>query len=266
MRRLLAVAALAVLCAMPSVQARPLGDFGRPQPSIFHDDFLPEVGNARAGISGEPVSAFNLTDQEQEMHDRIWRFLVAPHAYDWFHDVVTELQRTRVSATTVHRFNPERYSGYLRNERYRASRVRVRTIASDALSHVDTAPSTFHSICLVIEDDRQRAVASRELGGLRSPDVAARRAENDMWIEWFVRSLHHRYESYSYALDQLLVETPHEEAIEADGRLSELAIWVDRAGRGDFCAQGGVRFGERREEAVPSRLLMPGSREGDYLK
>lgn len=251
---------------MSPVAARPLGDFGRPQPSIFNDDSLPEVGKVRAGVSGEPVSAFNLTDQEAEMHDRIWRFLVAPHAYDWFHDVVTELQRTRISATTVHRYEPGRYYGYLRDERYRSSRVRFRTLASDALSDIDTALTTFHAICVVIDVDRQRAVASSELGGLSAGDVAARRAENDMWIDWFTRSLRFRYDSYSYALNHLSVETPHEEAIEADGRLSELAIWVDRAERRDFCGQGGLHFGNRGLNAIPSRLLMREPREGDYLK
>jgi hypothetical protein len=251
---------------MSSASARPLGDFDRPAPSAFNDEFLPEVGKVRAGNSGEPVSAFNLTDQEAEMHDRIWRFLVAPHASDWFHDLVAELQRTRISATTVHRYSTDRYYGYLHNERYRSSRVRFRTLASDALSDVDTAPSTFRAICNVIEVDRQRSVASSELGGLSAGDVAARRAENDMWIGWFTRSLRFRYDSYSYALDHLLVETPHEEAIQADGRLSELAIWVDRADRGDFCGDGGVRFGEGRKEAIPSRVLLQDPREGDYRK
>lgn len=266
MRRLIGAAMLAALCGMSAACARPLGDFGRPQDSVFYDDVLPTIGKGRAALSGEPVSSFNLTDQEVEMHDRIWRFLVAPHAYDWFYDVVAELQRTRVSATTVHRFAPDRYYGYLHGERYASSRIRFRTLADDARSDVDTAPTTFRSICTVIEIDRQRATASRELGGMSGDEVAARHAENATWIDWFARSLRYRYESYSYALDHLLVETPHEEAVEADGRLSELAIWVDRADRGDFCDQSGARFGDKREQAIRSRVLLQTPDEAEFRK
>lgn len=265
MHRLLGAAILAALCGMSTACARPLGDFGRAQENVFNDEVLPTIGKGRATLSGEPVSSFNLTDQEVEMHDRIWRFLIAPHAYDWFYDVVTELQRTRISSTTVHRFTPDRYYGYLHSERYASSRIRFRSIASDALSDVDTAPTTFRSICVVIEVDRQRATASREPSGMSADEVAARRAENAMWIGWFARSLRYRYESYSYALDHLLVETPHEEAVEADGRLNELASWVDRADRGEFCDQNGVRLGDRREQSIPSRVLLQ-SGPGEFRK
>ena len=57
---------------------------------------MPIIGGARATLAKEPVSSFNLTDQEQEMRDRIWRYLVAPHAVDWFQDNIVELQRTRI--------------------------------------------------------------------------------------------------------------------------------------------------------------------------
>ena len=52
---------------------------------------MPGVGKARAAIAGEPVSAFNLADEEIEMRDRVWRYLLAPHARDWFYDTVAEL-------------------------------------------------------------------------------------------------------------------------------------------------------------------------------
>ncbi len=86
-----------------------------------------------------------------------------------------------------------------------------------------------------------------------------------MVIGWFVRSVGYRYDSYSYALDHLLVETPHEEAVGVDASLSQLAIYVETAERGDFCGQiGGNGSGD--DGAIKSRYLKTAPREGDYLK
>jgi hypothetical protein len=53
--------------------ARPTGDFGRAEHNVLHDEVMPAIGKARA-----KGSDFNLADQEVEMRDRIWRYLVAP--------------------------------------------------------------------------------------------------------------------------------------------------------------------------------------------
>jgi hypothetical protein len=265
LRRPLSAAALILICAAASACARPIGDFDRARPGVLHDEIMPTIGEARATIAGEPVSAFNLTDQEREMHDRVWRFLVAPHAEDWFMDTVVELQRTRIAGAHDRRFTPERYFRWLHQTRYASSRIRYRTLADNARTDVGTAPSTFRSICRVIGIDEQRAIASREMRGLARDEVAARRAENEMFIGWFTRALRYRYESYNYALDHLLVETPHEEAIEADGRISELAVYVERAEQGDFCFDAS-REPRADDGAIPSRVLRPRPGEGVYKK
>ncbi len=254
-----------VLCGAASACARPIGDLGRAQPGVLHDEIMPTVGKIRADIWGEPVSAFNLTDQEREMHNRVWRFLVAPHAEDWFMDTVVELQRTRIATAQDHHFDPDRYFRWLHQTHYESSRIRFRTLADNARSDVDTAPSTFRSICNVIAVDQQRAIASRELRGLAYDEVAARRAENEMFIAWYTRALRYRYDAYNFALDHLLVETPHEEAIEADGRIGELAVYVERAESGDFCFEAGLQIGGD-DDPIPSRVLLPAPGEGDYLK
>jgi hypothetical protein len=92
-----------------------------------------------------------------------------------------------------------------------------------------------------------------------------RRAENEMFIAWFTRAIRYRYESYNFALDRLLVETPHEEAIEADAQITALAVYVDRAERGDFCGEAEVD-GYDDAEGVPSRVLIGPAGEGAYRK
>lgn len=262
-----AAALLTLLGALAACGPRPIGDFGRAQPSVLHDEILPSIGKTRAELAGEPVSQFNQTDQEREMHDRVWRFLIAPHARDWFYDFSVELQRTRLSGRRDHKFAPDRYYRWLRQTEFASSRVRYSAVADDVIADIETMPATFRVICTVIEIDRQRGIAGREIATLGPgalENARARKAENDERIDWFVRAVTYRYESYGFALDQLLIETPHEEAIQVDGLLSDLQVYVEMAQRGDFCAGIGVGvYKDNGDGALPSRVLMP---EGLYSK
>ncbi|MDB5588284.1 MAG: hypothetical protein JWP26_3254 [Devosia sp.] len=247
---IIGVAALAAGCV-----SRPVGDFGRADPSFSHDVMMPTIGNSLAKGHHEPVSNFNQTDQEKEMHNRVWRFLVAPHAKDWFYDVAVELQRTRITGETDLRFAIDRYYTWLKRADYGSSRTRYSTVGRHIQADIDTIPTTFISICQVQEVDRQRGVAEDGLSGLEPDvrrDVAARRAENDMHINWFVRALDYRYQSYDYALNHLLVETPHEQSLAVDDALGQMKVYLDRATRGDFCSGQGLIIGSQQAE-IPSR-------------
>jgi len=242
--------------ALAACVARPVGDFGRARPDVLHDSMMPAAGAFMARQRGEPVSDFNQTDQEREMHERTWRFLVAAHARDWTFDSAVELQRTRIGRAQDHRFSVDRYYNWLKATQYRSSTTRYATVGRHIAADLDTLPTTFRSICAVLEIDRQRQVALRSLPGLGadvSADVAARRTENQWHIDWFVRALNYRYQSYSYALDHLLVETPHEQSMAVDDSLRRLAPWVDRANRGDFCSDAAGGRGQG-EIVIPSRF------------
>lgn len=235
--------------------ARPTGDFGRAAPSVLHDEIMPAMGASRAAADGEPVSDFNLTDQEREMHDRVWRFLVAPHSRDWFYDTAVELQRTRLASDLDTGFSADRYYDYLRSERFQSSRVRYRKVADDVAIDIATIPETFAAICWVIEVDRQRAIAvtNVRLAGADAPgQVAARKWENQQKIAWFTRALRYRHLAYSTALERLLVETPHEEARLVDAQLALMEPYVQRAEAGDFCltGTGGMVY---KDTDIPSR-------------
>jgi hypothetical protein len=243
--------------------ARPTGDFGRAQSSILHDEVMPAIGNARA-----QGSSFNLADEEVEMRDRIWRYLVAPHAYDWFGNVAVEFQRTRILPMSNKRLDERKYYDWLHGERFASSRVRYTRVEEDVIADVGMVPPTFAAICAVIELDRQRGIASNSISGLEdevSLNAAKRHAENREAINWFVRSLRHRYESYGYALNHLLVETPHEEAITLNEKLSVMAIHVEAAERGDFCsgADAGKGHGKGGISSRYSRSMID---EGLYRK
>lgn len=227
---------------------------------------MPAIGSTRAQLAEEPVSHFNIADEEREMRDRVWRFLVAPHAHDWFYDTVVELQRTRIAGAVDHRFEPARYYRWLRQTGFSSSTTRYRAVADHIVADLATVPETFRAICAVLELDRQRQAASAGLGGRHAQDVRARHLENQSHISWFVRALRYRYEAYSLALDNLLVETPDRGAIAVDGKLGRLAVEVERAERGDFCSgSAGLVLESRTGKALPSRLLL-GAEEKTYRK
>lgn len=264
---------VALLCATAACGPRPRGDFGRAQPGVLHDEIMPAIGSTRAQIAGEPVSSFNLTDQEREMHDRVWRFLVAPHAHDWFFEFAAELQRTRLSGASDHKFAPNRYYRWLQQRDFASSRVRYGKLGEHIQADLDTLPTTFLAICAVLEIDRRRGIAVAEISGLTAEaraDAAARRHENAVRIDWFVRAVAYRHASYGFALDHLLVETPHEEAVLVDAMLSELGTYVAWAQRGEFCtgATGQIYYKDRPAAvALPSRIGMPAAApEGRYRK
>jgi hypothetical protein len=249
-----------IAAALTACAARPIGDLGRPRPSYHHDVAQPAHGENMARARGEPVSDFNRTDQENEMHDRVWRFLVAPHAQDWQFDGAVQLQRTRITPPTDHRYSADRYYGWLKETHYQSSRTRYATVGADIVADLETLPETFAIICAVIEIDRQRALAYAALGtGLPAgtgEDVAARKYENDAFIAWFVRALDYRYASYDFALDSLLVETPHEQSMAVDESLRRLGQQAERARRHDFCGAAAEHPGDSSHVVIPSRYLI----------
>ena len=248
---LVLLAGLATACV-----SRPVGDFGRAQPGVMHDQVMPYIGSKIAANRGELVSNLNQTDQEREMHDRTWRFLVAAHSRDWMFDTSVELQRTRIGPASDYTYTPERYYNWLRSTPYQSSPTRYNTVGRHILADIDTIPSTFLAICAVQEVDRQRRIALAELPNIEqsvAANVAARRVENQWHVDWFVRALTYRYQSYSYALDHLLVETPHQQSMAVDESLRRMKPYVDRAIRGDFCA-GGTGSGGGGTVTIPSRF------------
>lgn len=249
-----AVTMAALLLSAACSTTRPVGDFGRAEESVLHDEVMPAIGAFKTEhIDKQPVSTFNQTDQEREMHDRVWRYLIAAHAKDWSFDTSVEFQRTRIGRTD-HKFKIDRYYKLISSEKYASSRVRYATMADHIKLDIELVPSTFESICAVIEVDRQRAVAAGDLvlEARMVQEQRDRRAENDEKIAWFVRAIRFRYENFNYALEHLLVETPHEEAVEVDGLLSDLLIWVERGERGDFC--GGLAV--YKDDVPKARVLM----------
>lgn len=259
--------ALAALIAFPAIAlAQKLGDFGRVEPGVMNDTVLPAIDTIGKVLTGQPHSSLLRTDEEDEMHDRVWRFLVAPHARDWAFEYGWEI--TPASTTDRRPKRIGRYYKWLRDAGYASSHVRYNGVGEHIYWDLGTLPGVFRIICVVEDIDRQRVLAAEGLPDIEPKyyrELNARLAENRAYVDRFVLALAYRYESYSYALDHLLVETPHREAVEVDARLSELAGWVDRAEARDFCSAGWSGHDDGNG-AIRPRVLISGPGEGEYLK
>lgn len=234
--------------------------------SFVNDELLPLVDQNRKGMNGRPLDGFNLTDEEAEMRDRVWRFLVAPHAKDWAWPYSAEIRPARAGGGADKQVG--KYYRWLTGQRYASSRVRYNTIAGHVGADIGTLPATFQSICAVVRVDRQRGVAVAEVEGLdpqMQVRVNRRDRENGTFIARFVLALNFRYDSYQYALDHFLAETPHQEALEVDAALTELVVWVERASAHDFCGDGWSAHGDGKS-ALPGRVLLAPPDEGQYRK
>jgi hypothetical protein len=263
--RLLAAVAGLLLLGQVSV-AHEIGDFGRVKPGFMNDEAIPAIDSAIRWLDRQPVSNFNWTDQEREMHDRVYRFLIARDVKDWAFDYEHILMVASVVSTRP--TNDDLYYRWLTTTRYASSRVRYNRMADDIGADLLTLPSTFDAICAVEVVDGQRSAAAAELTDIE-PEVIAqmrtRHAENGLYVGRFVGALRYRYASYSYALDHFLVETPHAEAVRVDEGLSEMAGWVDRAEAGEFCIDDWAG-GDHSGAALPGRVLIGDPDEGMIRK
>lgn len=219
---------------------------------------MPALGAAKRDyLDKRPVSTLNRTDEERLMHDRIWRYLTAPHARDWSFDASVEFQRTGMGVTD-HMFATDRYYRTLSGTRYASSHTRFAKLADDISIDLQLLPPTFESVCAVLSIDHRRGIAANGAVGVEAAlreEQQDRRAENDETIGWFTRALRYRYESYELALNHLLVETPHEGAVRVDGLLSQMLTGVEAAERGDFC-HGESASGGQHGGGIAGRTLM----------
>lgn len=253
MRIIFVILALGLLSAC----ARPTGDFGRARPDYVHDTLMPEAGKLRARMFEEPVSDLNWTDEEVLMHDLAWRFLVSPSAEDWFYDVLVQWQRTRIAPLRDTDRAYDRYYAFLRSEKFASSRIRYARVTDDVKADTSTMPRVFEAICAVEQVDRRRGIATDTLPVATqgvTAEVEARRQENNAYIDWFVRAAVYRYNSYLFALEALLIETPDASAGKLDAAMQDLSRLVDRAERHDFCSDDMNRYGQSNDDVIPSRL------------
>ena len=231
-------ALLALLVIGLTACSQRAGDLGRQNRDTFTKTFIEPIDRRLLAGGKMELSKLPQTDAEKRMYDVLWRFFSAPHASAW-----SPLGTPRINPNdlrTGKAFDKtDSYYAHLRRTDFQASVGRYNAMTSHISSDVVAVPAAFSAICAVQKLDAQRRIAASsltELGADERQQVDMRIAENASAIRLFAQSLAYRYESYSYALKRLLVETPDEAARTVDANLSRLAVQAEAAERGDYCS------------------------------
>ncbi|TCR61181.1 hypothetical protein [Bosea sp. BK604] len=208
-----------------TVAACTAGDFGRPRPGVWNDVIGPELGFWAATARGEAASPFHLTDDEEQLRDRAWRFVMPAYARNYFDIQVSDLAYKRILPVEAQSSAISDYFNGLTGVAYRSAASRYNRLAEDA--HADRlllSPFRGNAWRVVAADRvRMRAVDASPLvpPDQRGP-AFARVVENEGVILWVCERIRFRMASYRYALANLVVEMPSREAIRAERSIMAL--------------------------------------------
>lgn len=221
------------------------GDLGRPRQDIVSQLLAPQAGFWAATARGEAASHFRFTDDEEQLRDRAWRFVMPGHERSVFQAQTAALAHARILPAQLHLGFRAEYFQALTGGSFASQASRYARLAEDAnADRILIGPFRANAM-RVVAADRVRMRAAET-----SPDVApsqvdpafARVVENEGLILWVCERVGFRIESYRYALANLVVEMPSREAIRA-----ERAIMALEAEAGPLCKMPliGVFGGER---------------------
>jgi hypothetical protein len=203
------------------------GDFGRPKPSVWNSLILSPMGDIAAQDRGEPVSAFPLTDLEQELRNRSWRFLTPAQDRAWFDRMLADLTRSRVLPASDHPSDPRSYYQSLVAGPFASPASRFRRISEDAEADLRLLDPFGAVAARVIAADRARLRSLafvRDLTEDQVADASARVVENRCLIAWVRAELRERTDSYRYALEHAFIAMPQDQAAETERTIKALVL------------------------------------------
>ncbi|WP_417667389.1 hypothetical protein [Roseibium sp.] len=244
-----------VLMAVMAGCTRPTGDFDRARPSVVHDKAMPAAGELAARYRGDPVSKFNLTNDEKLLRDRGWALIRPPWAKDWIGGTVVELSRTRILPEVEGRVPVDLYYIFLSSDKFSSSDARYDRVATDA----EGDSKLVWPFCEVAErvqaadKERLRALSSKPLTTEEMYEGAKARVwENRVMVTWVGQALRYRIKAYKKALESLEIETPSGDRLwKANDAIKTLETEVRLAENG--CT--GIERGEGTKPVKRSRIF-----------
>lgn len=201
------------------------GDFGRPRPGIWNDTIAPQIGFWSATARGEAASYFHMTDDEQQLRDRAWRFVMPGHERSYFQAEISNLAHTRILPVEAQSSQISDYFKALTSGSFASQASRYNRLSEDAnADRLLIAPFRANATRVVSADRTRLKVA--EGSPLVPPEkydpAFARVVENEGLILWVCERVQFRIASYRYALANLVVEMPSREAIRAERAIMAL--------------------------------------------
>lgn len=205
-------------------------DFGEVRPSLVRDDIHDWLGySAPAKREAFPPSAFDMTDDERALRDLAYP-LIEP-SYDrqrWF-SVFAEYGLTGVGQSRG--FDRTVYAHHLLTDSYRSPAARYATLLEDIRNDETRMPGFFETATRVIDIDEKRRKSLSYVSSLSESErsnAQARIRENRRVIKMVGLTLSQRCESYRYALERLVIQTPSNEAVTVERELSKLQAMIAR--------------------------------------
>lgn len=198
------------------------GDLGRPRPSIWNQAIFPMAGDRAAALRGEPVSGFAFTDEERELRDRAFRFIMPAHERAFFERQLAELARTRIVPRSWMIEDDAVYRRALRSDAMVSPAHRFRRLSEDVSADRTLLAAITVTARRVLAGDQVRYKTMNlvpDLDPADRADALDRIAENCLLIRWVGEAVDIRRVQYRHALERLVIETPQGQAIEAERAL-----------------------------------------------
>lgn len=209
------------------------GDLGRPRPDVWSQVIAPQKGFWSATARGEAASYFRMTDDEEQLRDRAWRFIMPGHERSVFQGRVSDLAHYRILPVEAQSSVVSDYFVALTSGTYSSQVSRYSRLAEDVNADRLLIGPFRANAMRVVSADRVRmrtAEGSPYVAPEQIDPANARVVENEGLILWVCERIGFRLKSYHYALANLVVEMPSREAIRA-----ERAIMALEAEAGPLC-------------------------------
>lgn len=201
------------------------GDFGRVKPTVWND-IVATTGAVAAARRGEPVSLSPLTDDETELRDRAWRYLVPARTRPYLDRLLAELVATRILPPDMIPPDTGAYFAGLLQSLGRSPTSLYRRLSEDVAADTHLAEPFAAVAVRVLKADRVRLKVLARTGDVPPPeagDATARVAENRCLVAWVTGASAFRLGAYRYALDHLVIQAPQLDAAPTDRALARLA-------------------------------------------
>lgn len=200
------------------------GDFGRPRTGVWNG-LIDTTGSFSSRDRGRLILDSGLTDDEQALRDRAWRFVQPASTLTAFQDALFGLASAH--ATPTWRFDEVgAYYDTLTAEPSRSPVSRYRQLADDATADARLIPIFTALAARVIDADAARLRSLPFAKTLDDADIrlaAQHVAENRCLIAWVRIEAGLRLARYRYALEHLFAQAPAKESVAAERSLAMLA-------------------------------------------
>jgi hypothetical protein len=243
----------ACLLLLPACTRNDAGDFGRRPDTVVTSSILPKAGLVSAWWRGEPMSLYPFTDDEIEMRERAWRFLMPSHDKANLSQAIAELAYTRVLPPIPHSGH-NHYHLLLMTEEYRSVASRYAKLGQDVEADRLLMVPFSQAAARVCAADRTRALALndvKQLTHIQREQAVARIAENRMLVDWVRRDMRDKAASYRHALEQIVISAPMREAIRAEQALLALESAQQTLDYWDGCGENGLSLPPRMSRRGP---------------